>query len=47
MIVAKYKTNKKADKSGKDDYDVVHVLVCLVVPRGFYNKFEFLSRTFL
>ena len=32
-IVALYKTNEKSGKSGEEDYDVVHVFVCLVVLR--------------
>lgn len=30
-IVALYKTDEKSGKSGEEDYDVVHVFVCLVV----------------
>lgn len=30
-IVALYKTNEKSGNSGEEDYEVVHVFVCLVV----------------
>ena len=30
-IAALYKTDEKSGKSGEEDYDVVHVFVCLVV----------------
>lgn len=32
-IVTLYKTDEKSGKSGEEDYDVVHVFVCLVVLR--------------
>ena len=30
-IAALYKTNEKSGNSGEEDYDVVHVFVCLLV----------------